>query len=327
MKKIFLFQLSPPTKGYGGMRTYVEQLRNLYKSMGYNAYIVGISNTDKPYQHFDIMVTRIQALSLAQSYECIIAYGIHGTYENLILSIGDLARCPLIVHDPAEMGPYLKQYKGKLITLRKRNHEFIKETLGLESTLLKMPHNNTIMPPRNKNGKMLSMFTMKYRKHPEIIFDAIENYNLPVDYYGTYNNESRTVDFHVLRHKYPNWRNHWKGEFNGPDKMAFINEYQYFIDMTNVKNHGGFQYTNLECFAAGTPIIINRKFYLSDGYENKSGENCFPISNARELKDLVVSVNMKEYTDVVNNGYDLAHEHHVENKNLQKLYAEAMSYR
>lgn len=320
-KKIFLIQLSSVGEGFGGVRSYVETLKKLYQSAGYNAIIVGKGKNGTARGCFDILTDYAGILSIAEQYPCIITYGDYKKFEPLILRIGKISKCPLIVHDPNEMGDYLKSYEGPMFTLRGKNRDYMKETYGVESQMLRMPHANRIVGEvrKDKVQKCLSMFTIYFRKHPEIIIDAIKNHKIDLDFYGTFNSGSRMTEFAVLKPKFPDWRNYYLGEFRG-DKIDLISQYKFFVDMTSIKNHGGYQYTNLECFSAGTPIIINKKFYVQDGYDNKEGENCLTIETASDLKTLLPSVDEDSYVSLINRGFEEAWKYHIDNDEVKKMY-------
>lgn len=320
-KKIFLLQLSSVGEGFGGVRSYVEALKKLYESNGYTAIIVGKGKTGTARGCFDILLDYQSILAIAEQYPCIITYGDYKKYERLILEIGKRSRCPLIVHDPNEMGEFLKKYEGCFITLRGRNRQHMLEVYGLESTLLRMPHANRIAGEvrKDKIDKSLSMFTIYFRKHPDIIIDAIKNFNVDIDFYGTFNSGSRMTEFAILKPKFPDWRNYYKGEFRG-DKMEFISRYKFFIDMTSIKNHGGFQYTNLECYSAGTPIIINKKFYEQDGYDHIDGVNCLTAKDAKDLQELIPSIDSNSYASLIERGFEEAAKYHIDNEEVKKMY-------
>lgn len=320
-KKIFLLQLSTVGEGFGGIRTYVETLKKLYESAGYSAIIVGVGKSGTSRGCFDILLDYENILSIAEQYPCIITFGDYKRFQKLILEVGKRAGCPLIVHDPNEMAEYLKEYAGTLITLRGRNRDYILNTYGLDSRLLRMPHANRIVGEvkKDKIEKSLSMFTIYFRKHPEIIIDAIKNHNVDIDFYGTFNSGSRMTEFAVLKPKFPDWRNYYRGEFHG-DKIEFISQYKFFIDMTSIKNHGGFQYTNLECYSAGTPIIIHKKFYEQDGYDHIDGVNCLTASNGAGLKELIPSVDVDTYASLIDRGFEEARKHHIDNEEVREMY-------
>lgn len=328
-KKLFLLQLCKPLKGYGGIRSYVESVKAIYQRQGYDVYTVGLGKKGMSLGHTDMLTDVAGVLSLAKQYRCIIVFtgynvgssSIPKEDARLTLQIGKISKSPLIIHDPNEMSAYVNEYEGPIFTLRRRNQECMKQMFGKETTLLRMPHTNWIREglKKEKNGKTLSMFAISFRKHPEIILDAIKNYQADVDFYGTYNSGSKLTEYQLLKPKHPDWRDYYKGEYEG-DKIDFISQYKFFWDMTAVKNHGGFQYTDLECFSAGTPIIINRKFYDNDGFDHKERVNCFVVKDAKEFVDLLPTIDEQSYADVVRAGFEEAYSYHVDNAEMQNMY-------
>ena len=59
------------------------------------------------------------------------------------------------------------------------------------------------------------------------------------------------------------------------------------VDMTWIKNDGnGTQYTFLEAIHSDCAIVLNRKWLEIEG-DFKEGYNCYAVSNAEELKELL----------------------------------------
>lgn len=311
MKLFFLIQFTN-TKGYAGSRTYTEELKKVIELWGYKPYCIGIgSNKKKLVPPYDEYVDMATMLEISKHHNCCIVYGNHKEYEQLILHIGKSGHCPIIVHDPAEFGDYLKDYGSQIITLRKTNQMQLQD-IDVDSVLLKMPHSYKIIKDSVKNKRFLSMQRIDGRKKQHLLFELQHKGLLDIDVYGTLNNDSRPYVFRVLDKDYAYWRSYYKGEYNGADKIGFISQYKYYIDLTYCRNHGGFQYTNLECFAASTPIIINKKFYQQDvGMDNMHSVNCYALGDVNDLVNFEMPNDV--YKQIVERGRDIAAEHTIEN--------------
>lgn len=308
-KKLFFLIQFTKTKGYAGSRTYTEEIKKVIEQWGYTPVCVGIgTQKTKIFPPYDMYADVYAIYELSKTHRCCIVYGDYVNYHSVIMLLGKSGRCPLIIHDPAEIDTYLKEYGSPIITLRKTNQiELL--SMGVESVLMKMPHSYTIHNDKQKNGRILSIQRIDARKKQHLLFKMIHEHATPIDVYGSMTNDSRPYVFRILDKDYKYWREYYKGEYNGLDKIDYISQYKYYIDLTYCKSHGGFQYTNLECFAASTPIIINNKFYLQDiGKDNVHLENCYSLSDINELDGFQLDETI--YKHITSNGRELAHQHH-----------------
>jgi hypothetical protein len=307
-RKIFFLIQFTKTRGYAGSRTYTEELKKVIGLWGYTPVCIGVgTDRTKIVPPYDMYADVLSILELSKNHRCCIVYGDYVNWQPIITQLGKSGRCPLIIHDPAEMGTYLRDYGSQIITLRKTNQLSLHD-LDVDSVLLKMPHSYTIHNDKQKNGRILSIQRIDARKKQHLLFKMIHDYNTPIDVYGSMTNDSRPYVFRILDKDYQYWREYYKGEYNGKDKIDYISQYDYYIDLTYCKNHGGFQYTNLECFAASTPIIINKKFYNQDiGKDNVHLDNCYAISDVKELND--IQIDSAQHKHITQNGRDLAHDH------------------
>jgi hypothetical protein len=85
------------------------------------------------------------------------------------------------------------------------------------------------------------------------------------------------------------------------------------IDLSFLPNDGGgTQYTFLDAIYHNCAIILNRKWIENVDREYrdfKEGENCYAVSNAEELKELLDGVKNIDTTKIVQNATKLLDRH------------------
>lgn len=166
------------------------------------------------------------------------------------------------------------------------------------------------IPERPPNAPVTSLNTsvslsrVDFDKHTEILIEANQILqqkpfqDIKIEIYGPIN---RIYEFHTLNKmiqpqkwqpfgsKYPFYKGVFAKKFEIPSHI--LRGKAFLIDMTAInKDGGGTQYTFLEAIYNQVPIVLNRKWTTGNNKEDefKEGYNCFMVSNAEELVELLI---------------------------------------
>jgi glycosyltransferase involved in cell wall biosynthesis len=169
----------------------------------------------------------------------------------------------------------------------------------------------------------VSISRVDYGKNTEIIMDANKllkkeekdhhrhRYGYTIKIYGPFN--PQYVD-HMLGGE-QNFRQYYRGTFAKSFRAisTILNKAKFVVDLSTICNDGGgTQYTFLEAIHHGAALIINRKWIedLASKYcDFKEGYNCYAISNAQELAEIIKNSKNIDTDRIVNNSKKLMDRH------------------
>jgi hypothetical protein len=227
----------------------------------------------------------------------------------------------IVIHDPGEIfkfnEPYLKYWN--IITIRKSMQQYLQDKYGVESRFIHHPFYP--YPTRqgdddsNEEGDMkthaVSISRIDFNKNIEIILDANKRARSnPVKIYGWVNNK-----YVSARLDTDEFSQHYQGKyvksFDATSKI--LKKAKFMIDLSSLPNDGGgTQYTFLDAIYHNCAIILNRQWIENVDLEYrdfKEGENCYAVSNAEELKELLDDMSNIDTAKIVQNARKLLDRH------------------
>ena len=230
----------------------------------------------------------------------------------------------IVIHDPGENfrfnEPYLNDWN--IITIRKSMQQYLLDKYGIESKFIYHPFYTYPIPQEgdsdddvedeNKKMQVVSISRIDFYKNIEIILDAnkkVRNNN-PVKIYGWANKEyvSARLDTDEFNRYY---QGKYAKSFEATSKI--LKKAKFMIDLSFLPNDGGgTQYTFLDAIYHNCAIILNRQWIenVDPEYRDfKEGENCYAVSNAEELKELLDDVKNIDTTMIVQSARKLLHRH------------------
>lgn len=335
-KEIALFHLCNGAQ-LGGSSSYVVHLYAGLLRAGYSPtlYKIGASYKKEPMDFmYGIKYIRVNievALHLAKKNPALITYCFwkeNGEKAKQLMSIG----VPIVVHDPAEFTEDYLQFcrthpYDRTLVIRPKNKRNL-EAYGVYSTFAPHPYLPVTPEPAAgpAQGVAVSCVRVDFRKHQEIICQANAQYDAGIDMYGEPN---RLFVYHTLNKKYPGWDARYKGtypsEFGAAVKI--LSRYEWAIDLTNIKTDGGgTQYAFFEAWNSNRPLIVNSA-WIGDGRESdlKHGVNCFAVTDAEDLFNVLRNTSNEERIFAVENGKKLMDRHNAV-KVASSIYAICYHY-
>jgi glycosyltransferase involved in cell wall biosynthesis len=250
----------------------------------------------------------------------------------------------IVIHDPTEISeetaPYLEYWN--VICIRKAFQEYLKNNYNVSSKFLYHPFypystdNNSVSLGEygirsTKEGNQeiemektgaVSISRVDYGKNTEIIIDANQllkkeekecnhRYDYTIKIHGPFNPQY----VNNMLGGEQNFRQYYRGTFAKSFRAisAILNKPKFVVDLSAIYNDGGgTQYTFLEAIHHGAALIINRKWIenLAPKYcDFKEGYNCYAISNARELAEIIKNSKKIDTHRIVNNSKKLMDRH------------------
>jgi glycosyltransferase involved in cell wall biosynthesis len=248
----------------------------------------------------------------------------------------------IVIHDPTEISketaPYLKYWN--VICIRKSFQEYLKTNYNIYSKFLYHPfypystknnsnsnsaeYGNGYIKERNREiekTSAVSISRVDYGKNTDIIIDANKllrkeekdhhQNDSTIKIHGPFN--PQYID-HMLGGK-QNFRQYYRGTFAKSFRAVstILNKAKFVVDLSTISNDGGgTQYTFLEAIHHGAALIINRKWIedLAAEYcDFKEGYNCYAISNAQELAEIIKNSKNIDTERIVNNSKKLMDRH------------------
>jgi hypothetical protein len=247
----------------------------------------------------------------------------------------------IVIHDPTEVSeqnaPYLEYWN--VICIRKAFQQYLKDEYNIHSKFLYHPFypystendnssssaeydNDHIKRDRDvkiEKTSTISICRVDYGKNMEIIMDANkllkkeekDGNDYTIKIHGPFN--PQYVD-HMLGGE-QNFGQYYRGTFTKSFKAIsnILNKAKFVVDLSTIHNDGGgTQYTFLEAIHHGAALIINRKWIegLAPKYcDFKEGYNCYAISNAQELTEIIKNSKNMDTTRIVNNSKKLMDRH------------------
>ena len=242
-----------------------------------------------PLEYFDT-VKNIFITDMFQHFECLGKPKRKGKREITI-----------VIHDPGEISkfnePYLKYWN--IITIRKSMQQFLQNRYGMESKFIYHPfypyqiqqQGDGEEEEEEEKNKMwaVSISRIDFYKNIEIILDANKGAENPVKIYGWANSKyvSQRLDTDSFNQYY---QGKYVKSFNATSEI--LRKAKFMVDLSFLPNDGGgTQYTFLDAIYHNCAIILNRKWIenVDTKYRDfKEGENCYAVSNAEELKVLLI---------------------------------------
>jgi hypothetical protein len=199
----------------------------------------------------------------------------------------------IVIHDPTEVKskaaePVLRNLgRFKVITIRESVKKFLADTYKVKSKFILHPFFEYPFEKDKAPRRAVSISRIDFDKHTEIILDA--NKKLPaaaaVDIYGSVN---RQYVFFKLK-DYP-FKKYYRGQFEKSfDELSkILKDAKYVVDMSIIKNDGGgSQYTFLEAIYQKCCLVLNEKWVSGGATEFVDGKNCFVVTDAEDLADLL----------------------------------------
>ena len=223
----------------------------------------------------------------------------------------------IVIHDPGEISkfnePYLKDWN--IITIRKSMQQFLRERYRIESKFIYHPFYPYPVHPDDEEEKKtwaVSISRIDFNKNIEIILDAnkrVRNNN-PIKIYGWANSKYvlEQLDAEAFSQYY---QGKYVKSFNATSEI--LRKAKFMVDLSFLPNDGGgTQYTFLDAIYHNCAIILNRQWIetVDPEYRDfKEGENCYAVSNAEELKELLDNAENIDTSKIVQNARKLLDRH------------------
>lgn len=227
----------------------------------------------------------------------------------------------IVIHDPGEISkfnePYLKYWN--IITIRKSMQQFLRDRYGIESKFIYHPFYPYLVQQGDRNEEeqaeekktlAVSISRIDFYKNIEIILDANKAARNPVKIYGWVNSKyvSQQLDAEAFNQYY---QGKYVKSFNAISEI--LRKAKFMVDLSFLPNDGGgTQYTFLDAIYHNCAVILNRQWIenVDPEYRDfKEGENCYAVSNAEELKELLNNAENIDTSKVVQNARKLLDRH------------------
>ena len=223
----------------------------------------------------------------------------------------------IVIHDPGEIfkfnEPYLKYWN--IITIRKSMQQYLRDKYGIESKFLYHPYYPYpvhLDDQEEENNKMqaVSMSRIDFNKNMEIILDANRKARNQVKIYGWANSKyvSERLDKNAFNQYY---QGKYVKSFDATSEI--LRKAKFMVDLSFLPNDGGgTQYTFLDAIYHNCAIILNRQWIenVDPKYRDfREGENCYAVSNAEELKELLNDAENVDTSKIVQNARKLLDRH------------------
>ncbi len=308
---------------YGGCLTFTAHLLHILKrkkilriarkfektnkNFGY-----GIKYQDVPLEYLDSVDNNIFITDMFQHFECL---------EKLRTMEEEKGKeVTIVIHDPGELfvsnESYLKYWN--IITIRKSMQQYLRDRYGIESKFIYHPfypypiklQGDSSKEQEENKPEAVSISRIDFNKNTEIVLDANKRTKNPVKIYGWSNKEyvSQKLDSAEFSKYY---QGKYIKSFDATSKI--LKRAKFMIDLSILPNDGGgTQYTFLDAIYHNCAIILNRQWI--EGVDVKyrdflEGENCFAVSNAEELKDLLDKAENIDTSKIVQNARKLLDRH------------------
>ena len=202
----------------------------------------------------------------------------------------------IVIHDPGEISrynePYLKYWN--IITIRKSMQNFLQDNFEIESQFLCHPF---YAYPRIhfeqdpcKRKEAVSISRIDFQKDIETMLEANKTAKNPIKIYGWMNKR------YVSEKLEPSAFNKY---YEGKYAKSFytiskiLANSKFMVDLSFLQmDGGGTQYTFLDAIYHDCAVILNRRWIenVDSKYRNfKEDQNCYAVSNAKELSQLLNS--------------------------------------
>lgn len=198
----------------------------------------------------------------------------------------------LVIHDPTELSkdvvPLLSG--NRIITIRKAVSAKLKAE-GIENTLIPHPYLRSPEKRPQKANYAVAYSRVDWDKGTHIIAEAnnLLPENKQIQIHGTLN---RFYAFTKLDKADPEWKRNYHGGWSAKESLWFgvslAAASEVSVDLSSISGDGGgTQYSFLEAFDAGTPLVINKKWITGDPeLDEIVPAIAGSVSTAEELVDL-----------------------------------------
>lgn len=290
----------------GGSTTYLIHLYEQLKSLGYSPVIIKRGKRERVTKYYHIPAfyyTDEKIIAIAKNNPSIITYCFwneNGDFASRLLQMN----VPIVIHDPSEFHKdwiEIAKKRKSTIVIREKNKNNLKE-YGIESTFIPHPYISKEIEI-HKSKFAISPARVDFRKHTDIVIEYNQTAEKKIDIYGEVN---RMFDYHVLKKKYPNWKDNYYGTIEPifHKQLEILKDYQYSIDLTAIKKDaGGTQYCFFEAWNANCILILNKKWDCANS-ALKDKTNCIFVKDAKELKYVLennVSYDVSQAKSILNN--------------------------
>jgi len=273
----------------------------------------GIRYQNVPLEYLDT-VQNVFITDMYQHFECL--EKLRRTSKGK--GLGDIT---IVIHDPGEIfkfnEPYLKCWN--IITIRKSMQQYLRDKHGIESKFIYHPfypypiqqQGDSDDAEEEDKTQAVSISRIDFNKNIEIILDANKRArNNPVKIYGWANKEyvSERLDTDAFNQYH---QGIYVKSFHAASEI--LKKAKFMIDLSSQPNDGGgTQYTFLDAIYHNCAIILNRQWIenVDAKYRDfKEGENCYAVSNAEELKELLDDAEDIDTSKIVQNARKLLDRH------------------
>lgn len=315
------------TNKHGGVPVYVAHLAKAFRAQGYSPQIMRISKrTSRTMRAFTngesvsymAPADLVKTANSVPTILCTPTTGETGIGAHEAVSGLGLRGAPVVIHDPLDFYPEViaacKKHGIKVITIRKKVREDL-IALGLKPskvTFIQHPYVSIQAKTtqlKQREYRAVYVTRICFRKNTPLV--ALANELVPdsskVNFWGALN---RVCARHKLDKDTPNWRHYYHGPFPTGPASAFnlLAQGRLAIDLTVIPQDGeGTQYSFLEAWDAGTPLIVHRDWVLDGKGTCREGENVLAVSTPKELAAILAS--KKEYPELARNAVKILDHH------------------
>jgi hypothetical protein len=254
----------------GGWPTYTAHLYHGLLAAGADVQLVRLGNkTEKTSRDFGRGITYRNVDRLALNFLA--------SRTHMIVTALDKKHAPacpsraalVVLHDPTELTsdtePVWRQHR--IVTIRSTNQKIL-ENIDIPNTFIPHPYARSPHITPYPQAHAVAFSRLDWDKNSHIIAEA--NLLLPPDKQTRIHGTANTIYTH---HKITSLDPAWERNYAGPwparsslwESVNIAASGRYAVDLSVIsKDGGGTQYSFLEAFDAGTPLIIHQKWLTGD---------------------------------------------------------------
>jgi hypothetical protein len=201
----------------------------------------------------------------------------------------------IVIHDPTELDSDVREtIKGHdIITIRQIISDKL-ENAGIPNRYVPHPYERAPGTETQRTGNTSAFSRIDWDKRTELLVKA--NLLLPEDkqiaIYGTLNSQ---YEFHKLKPADPNWRRNYRGSWSPREPIFYpvilARQAKQTIDLSVIAGDGGgTQYSFLEAFDGGSPLIIHSDWLTGNPkYDEIAPAIAGHGSTPEQITDLVLN--------------------------------------
>lgn len=292
MKRCILLALSPVK--FGGWVTFTRHLARALRSQGYAPHIVRIGKRSERKMRDYGDGLGYQNLSLLDACSAVLGSGrglvVYSAWRKCAEQLPALldAGAGLVLHDPTEWkgGGVLPYLPGRRVVAIRRANVAALSALGVQARFVPHPWAPTeVDVDRAPTCRAVAISRIDFDKATHIIADANQRV-APACRVQLHGAENRIYTHHKLDKEFPGWRANYHGRF--PPNPGFARWLaagaECVVDLSTIAGDGGgTQYTFMEAWQAGRPLVVNRGWLRGDDDTMSEGVNCAAVADAAEL--------------------------------------------